>query len=55
MKLRSSSFAIDAQLLANLIVEHAPKLEELYLQDHDEFSKKVVTAFKTQTGNEYNS
>lgn len=42
-------------MLARLIVEHAPNLEELYLQDHDEFSKMVVAAFKAQTGNEYNS
>ncbi|KAE8142375.1 hypothetical protein BDV38DRAFT_153635 [Aspergillus pseudotamarii] len=50
-----SSLTVDAQMLARLIVEHAPNLEELYLQDHDEFSKMVVAAFKAQTGNEYNS
>ncbi|KAE8375565.1 hypothetical protein BDV26DRAFT_267709 [Aspergillus bertholletiae] len=52
---QQSSLTEDAQMLAQLIVEHAPNLEELYLQDHDEFSNKVVAAFKAQTGNEYNS
>ncbi|OGM41695.1 hypothetical protein ABOM_009882 [Aspergillus bombycis] len=51
----SSSLATNAQVLAQLIAEHAPKLEELYLQDDDEFSNEVVAAFKAQTGNEYNS
>lgn len=44
-----------AGALAHLILEHAPKLEELYLHDRDEFSKEVVAAFKEETGNEYNS
>ncbi|KAE8406250.1 hypothetical protein BDV37DRAFT_270144 [Aspergillus pseudonomiae] len=52
---RSSSMSTHAQVVAQLIAEHAPNLEEFYLQDHDEFSNEVVTAFKAQTGNKYNS
>lgn len=52
---RSSSLSTRARALARLIMEHAPKLEELYLHDRDEFSKEVVAAFKEETGNEYNS
>lgn len=52
---RSSSLSTRAGTLARLILEHAPKLEELYLHDRDEFSKEVVAAFKEETGNEYNS
>ncbi|KNG82188.1 hypothetical protein ANOM_009130 [Aspergillus nomiae NRRL 13137] len=51
----SSSMTTHAQVVAQLIVEHAPNLEEFYLQDHDEFSNQVVAAFKAQTGNKYNS
>lgn len=42
-------------MLAHLIIEHAPKLEELYFCDRDEFSKEVVAAFKEVTRYEYNS
>ncbi|KAF7595482.1 hypothetical protein BBP40_005818 [Aspergillus hancockii] len=51
----SSSLSTRAGTLAHLIVEHAPKLEELHLHDRDDFSKEVVAAFKEKTGNEYNS
>lgn len=52
---RSSPLSTRAGKLARLIVEHAPKLEELYLSDREEFSKEVVAAFKKETGNVYNS
>ncbi|GAB1205595.1 hypothetical protein APSETT445_004273 [Aspergillus pseudonomiae] len=55
MNLRSSSMSTHAQVVAQLIAEHAPNLEEFYLQDHDEFSNQVVAEFKAHTGNKYNS
>lgn len=38
-----------AQQLAQLISQHAPKLQELYLRDEDEFSTEVMEAFSQKT------
>lgn len=50
-----SSLPAKAATVADLIVQHAPKLRELHLIDGDEFSKEVIAAFEEHIEKGYNS
>ena len=54
-KYRSSSLSAKAATVAGSIVQHAPKLQGLCLDGRDEFSGKVMAAFKERIRNGYNS
>ena len=43
-----------AEKLVNLILRHAPRLEELYLRNPTPLNKKVVSMFQKRTGQKYN-
>ncbi|KAE8149865.1 hypothetical protein BDV25DRAFT_140383 [Aspergillus avenaceus] len=42
-----------ADAIARLVIEHAPHLDRLHLHDGNEFSMKVVEAFKNHAGVQY--
>ena len=51
----SSPIMERAEKLVNLIIRHAPRLEELYLRWPSPLNKKVVSMFQERTGQKHNA